>query len=122
MKILAFGYFLIQFLNAGREESLQITGSCSSMAPPVPVSHLLICNSGIVCRLTHRFKGKSTLAKTIVRHQKQKEASAAPRRSFLAYFFFKHNATDRRTARSMLQHVIMQLVNADETTMRLAHE
>ncbi|KNB14862.1 hypothetical protein FOXG_13623 [Fusarium oxysporum f. sp. lycopersici 4287] len=66
--------------------------------------------------------GKSTLAKTIIRHQKKKEASAAPRRSFLAYFFFKHNATDRRTARSMLQHVIMQLVNADETIMRLAHE
>ncbi|KAF5975669.1 hypothetical protein FBULB1_7245 [Fusarium bulbicola] len=66
--------------------------------------------------------GKSTLAKTIIRHQKQKEASEAPGQSFLAYFFFKHNATDRRTARSMLQHVIMQLANADETIMRLAHE
>ncbi|KAF5566179.1 heterokaryon incompatibility protein het-E-1 [Fusarium napiforme] len=66
--------------------------------------------------------GKSTLAKTIIRHQKQKEASEAPGMSFLAYFFFKHNATDRRTARSMLQHVIMQLANADETIMRFAHE
>ncbi|RBR07487.1 hypothetical protein FVER53590_11046 [Fusarium verticillioides] len=66
--------------------------------------------------------GKSTLAKTIIRHQRQKEASEAPGRSFLAYFFFKHNAADQRTARSMLQHVIMQLVDADETTMRFAHE
>ncbi|KAF5645873.1 heterokaryon incompatibility protein het-E-1 [Fusarium tjaetaba] len=66
--------------------------------------------------------GKTTLAKTIIRHQKQKEASEAPGRSFLAYFFFKHNATDRRTARSMLQHVIIQLADADETIMRFAHE
>ncbi|KAF5588538.1 heterokaryon incompatibility protein het-E-1 [Fusarium subglutinans] len=66
--------------------------------------------------------GKSTLAKTIIRHQRQKEVSEAPGRSFLAYFFFKHNATERRTARSMLQHVIMQLVDADETIMRLAHD
>nr|RBR00802.1 hypothetical protein FVER53263_11046 [Fusarium verticillioides] len=62
--------------------------------------------------------GKSTLAKTIIRHQRQKEASEAPGRSFLAYFFFKHNVADQRTARSMLQHVIMQLVDADETTLR----
>ncbi|RKL03912.1 hypothetical protein BFJ71_g3882 [Fusarium oxysporum] len=66
--------------------------------------------------------GNSTLAKTIIRHQTQKEASEPPGRSFLAYFFFKHNATDRRTARSMLQHVVMQLVNADETIMRLVYE
>ncbi|KAF5584159.1 heterokaryon incompatibility protein het-E-1 [Fusarium pseudoanthophilum] len=66
--------------------------------------------------------GKSTLAKTIIRHQRQKQASEAPGRSFLAYFFFKHNAADRRTARSMLLHVIMQLIDADETTMRFAHE
>ncbi|KAG5790885.1 hypothetical protein H9Q69_010051 [Fusarium xylarioides] len=66
--------------------------------------------------------GKSTLAKTIIRHKRQKDASEAPGRSFLAYFFFKHNAKDRRTARSMLQHVIMQLVDADETIMRFAHE
>ncbi|KAF5252268.1 hypothetical protein FANTH_2824 [Fusarium anthophilum] len=31
-------------------------------------------------------------------------------------------SADRRTARSMLQHIIMQLANADETVMRLAYE
>ncbi|KAI7765160.1 hypothetical protein LZL87_005873 [Fusarium oxysporum] len=66
--------------------------------------------------------GKSTLAKTIIRHKKQNQASKPPGRSFLAYFFFKHDATDRRTARSMLQHIIMQLVNEDGTIMRLAYE
>ncbi|SCV41841.1 uncharacterized protein FFB14_07565 [Fusarium fujikuroi] len=66
--------------------------------------------------------GKSTLARTIIRHQRLKEAYVSPGRSFLAYFFFKHNTTDRQTARSMLQHVIMQLVDADETIMRFAHE
>ncbi|KAF5970510.1 heterokaryon incompatibility protein het-E-1 [Fusarium coicis] len=66
--------------------------------------------------------GKSTLAKTIIRHQKQKQASESPGRSFLTYFFFKHDVADRRTARSMLQHVIMQLVNVDETIMRFAYE
>ncbi|KAH7211216.1 hypothetical protein BKA60DRAFT_598506 [Fusarium oxysporum] len=66
--------------------------------------------------------GKSTLAKTIIRHEKRKQASESSGRSFLAYFFFKHDAADRRTARSMLQHLIMQLVNADETIMRFAYE
>ncbi|KAH7259465.1 uncharacterized protein BKA55DRAFT_299463 [Fusarium redolens] len=66
--------------------------------------------------------GKSTLAKTIIRHQKRRQASESLGRSFLAYFFFKHDAADRRTTRSMLQHVIMQLVNADETIMRFAYE
>ncbi|KAJ4024767.1 hypothetical protein NW761_011566 [Fusarium oxysporum] len=66
--------------------------------------------------------GKSTLAKTIIRRQKRKQASESPGRSFLTYFFFKHDAADRRTARSMLQHLIMQLVNADETIMGLAYE
>ncbi|KAG5771589.1 hypothetical protein H9Q72_001895 [Fusarium xylarioides] len=66
--------------------------------------------------------GKSTLAKTIIRHQKRKQAFEARGRSFLTYFFFKHDAEDRRTARSMLQHIIMQLVNADETIMRFAYE
>ncbi|EGU75917.1 hypothetical protein FOXB_13571 [Fusarium oxysporum f. sp. conglutinans Fo5176] len=66
--------------------------------------------------------GKSTLAKTITRHEKRKQASESSGRSFLAYFFFKHDAADRRTARSMLQHLIMQLVNADETIMGLAYE
>ncbi|KAF9772453.1 hypothetical protein IL306_009838 [Fusarium sp. DS 682] len=65
---------------------------------------------------------KSTLAKTIIRLQKQKQASESPGRSLLAYFFFRHDALDRRTARSMLQHIIMQLANADETVMRFAHE
>ncbi|KAG4273469.1 hypothetical protein FPRO04_09592 [Fusarium proliferatum] len=65
---------------------------------------------------------KSTLAKTIIHHQKRKQASEPPGKSFLAYFFFKHDAEDRRTARSMLQHVVMQLVNADETIMRFAYE
>ncbi|EXM19798.1 hypothetical protein FOTG_12241 [Fusarium oxysporum f. sp. vasinfectum 25433] len=66
--------------------------------------------------------GKSTLAKTIIRHEKRKQADESSGRSFLAYFFFKHDAADRRTARSMLQHLIMQLVNADETIMGLAYE
>ncbi|EMT62723.1 hypothetical protein FOC4_g10006356 [Fusarium odoratissimum] len=66
--------------------------------------------------------GKSTLAKTIICHEKRKQASESSGRSFLAYFFFKHDAADRRTARSMLQHLIMQLVNADETIMGLAYE
>ncbi|KAH7215247.1 hypothetical protein DER44DRAFT_820120 [Fusarium oxysporum] len=66
--------------------------------------------------------GKSTLAKTIIRHEKRKQASESSGRSFLAYFFFKHDAADRRTARSMLQHLIMQLVNADEVIMGLAYE
>ncbi|KAG4254580.1 hypothetical protein FPRO03_06920 [Fusarium proliferatum] len=66
--------------------------------------------------------GKSTLAKTIIRYQKQKQSSESSGRSFLAYFFFKHDAADRRTARSMLQHLIMQLVNADETIMRFVYE
>ncbi|KAJ0139251.1 Sugar transporter STL1 [Fusarium oxysporum f. sp. albedinis] len=65
---------------------------------------------------------KSTLAKTIIRHEKRKQASESSGRSFLAYFFFKHDAADRRTARSMLQHLVMQLVNADETIMRFAYE
>ncbi|KAF5620266.1 heterokaryon incompatibility protein het-E-1 [Fusarium sp. NRRL 52700] len=66
--------------------------------------------------------GKTTLAKTIIRHQKRKQASQSPGRSFLTYFFFKHDAADRRTTRSMLQHIIMQLVNTDETIMRFAYE
>ncbi|RBA19768.1 hypothetical protein FPRO05_09068 [Fusarium proliferatum] len=66
--------------------------------------------------------GKSTLAKTIIHHQKRKQASESPGKSFLAYFFFKHDAEDQRTARSMLQHVVMQLVNADETIMRFSYE
>ncbi|SCN99772.1 uncharacterized protein FFB20_13860 [Fusarium fujikuroi] len=66
--------------------------------------------------------GKSTLAKTIIRYQKQKQFSESSGRSFLAYFFFKHDAADRRTARSMLQHLIIQLVNADETIMRFVYE
>ncbi|KAI1008491.1 hypothetical protein LB504_001315 [Fusarium proliferatum] len=66
--------------------------------------------------------GKSTLAKTIIHHQKRKQASESPGKSFLAYFFFKHDAEDRRTARSMLQHVVMQLANVDETVMRFAYE
>ncbi|KAK2667961.1 hypothetical protein RAB80_017152 [Fusarium oxysporum f. sp. vasinfectum] len=66
--------------------------------------------------------GKSTLARTIIRYQKRKQASEPPGRSFLAYFFFKHDVADRRTAHSMLQHFVMQLVNADETIMRFAHE
>ncbi|KAL7764854.1 hypothetical protein ACKLNR_005999 [Fusarium oxysporum f. sp. zingiberi] len=66
--------------------------------------------------------GKSTLAKTIIRHQKRKQSSESSGRSFLAYFFFKHDAAEQRTARSMLQHLIMQLVNADETIMRFVYE
>ncbi|EWZ30168.1 hypothetical protein FOZG_16337 [Fusarium oxysporum Fo47] len=66
--------------------------------------------------------GKSTLAKTIIHHEKRKQVFESSGRSFLAYFFFKHDAADRRTARSMLQHLIMQLVNADETIMGLAYE
>ncbi|KAF5531725.1 heterokaryon incompatibility protein het-E-1 [Fusarium mexicanum] len=33
-----------------------------------------------------------------------------------------HGSAERRTARSMLQHLIMQLVNADEIIMRFAYE
>ncbi|KAK2122043.1 hypothetical protein NOF04DRAFT_1418360 [Fusarium oxysporum II5] len=66
--------------------------------------------------------GKSTLARTIIRYQKRKQASEPPGRSFLACFFFKHDVVDRRIAHLMLQHFVMQLVNADETIMRFAHE
>ncbi|KAF4340767.1 heterokaryon incompatibility protein het-E-1 [Fusarium beomiforme] len=66
--------------------------------------------------------GKSTLAKTIIRQLKQKQGCQSPAQSLFAYFFFKHDAADRRTTRSMLQHIIMQLSNADETVMRFAHE
>ncbi|KAF5714150.1 heterokaryon incompatibility protein het-E-1 [Fusarium globosum] len=66
--------------------------------------------------------GKSTLAKTVIRHEKRKQAAESSRRSFLTYFFFKHDASKRSRARSMLQHLIMQLVNADETIMGLVYE
>ncbi|KAF5250227.1 hypothetical protein FANTH_4552 [Fusarium anthophilum] len=66
--------------------------------------------------------GKSTLARRIIRDQKEKQASEPPGRSFLAFFHFKRDVADRRTALSMLQHLIMQLVNQDETIMRFAHE
>ncbi|KAF5538046.1 heterokaryon incompatibility protein het-E-1 [Fusarium phyllophilum] len=66
--------------------------------------------------------GKSTLAKTIIRHKQRKKAAEPPGRNLLAYFFFKHDAADRRTARSMLQHLIMQLVNTDETLMRFVYD
>lgn len=53
MKLLAFGYFLIQLSNGGKEESLQKIRSCSSMAPLVPVSHRHIPDSGIIYQLIH---------------------------------------------------------------------
>lgn len=62
------------------------------------------------------------MARTIICYKKRKQASEPLGRSFLAYFFFKHDVADRRTARSMLQHFVMQLVNADETIMRFAYE
>ncbi|KAF4944322.1 hypothetical protein FGADI_12776 [Fusarium gaditjirri] len=68
------------------------------------------------------YTGKSTLAKKIIRRQKWKKASGSPEKSFLAYFFFKHDAADQRTTRSMLQNIIIQLVHADETIMRFAYE
>ncbi|KAH6952935.1 hypothetical protein DER45DRAFT_574581 [Fusarium avenaceum] len=61
--------------------------------------------------------GKSTLARTIIRRLREKRVS-----DLLAYFFFKHDDAGRRSMESMLRYVMMQLVNSDETIMRLAHD
>ncbi|KAG5662594.1 hypothetical protein KAF25_005012 [Fusarium avenaceum] len=61
--------------------------------------------------------GKSTLARTIIRRLREKRVS-----DLLAYFFFKHDDAGRRSMESMLRHIMMQLVNSDETIMRLAHD
>jgi hypothetical protein len=61
--------------------------------------------------------GKSTLARTIIRRLKEKRVA-----DLLAYFFFKHDDADRRSMEYMLRHLMLQLVNSDETIMRLAHD
>ncbi|CEI60345.1 unnamed protein product [Fusarium venenatum] len=38
----------------------------------------------------------------------------------MVYFFFKHNGADRRSTRSMLCHIITQIIHSDDTMMRFA--
>ncbi|KAL6918241.1 hypothetical protein FSST1_009736 [Fusarium sambucinum] len=66
--------------------------------------------------------GKSTLAKIIIRYLKDKRDQQSPSQFSLAYFFFKHNDVDRRSARSMLCNIINQAINGDEATMRFAYD
>ncbi|KAM0214016.1 hypothetical protein ACHAQD_009050 [Fusarium lateritium] len=61
--------------------------------------------------------GKSTLARKIIHRLRGKRIA-----DLLAYFLFKHDDADRRSMESMLRHVMMQLVNRDETIMRLARD
>ncbi|KAM0267391.1 hypothetical protein ACHAPA_005933 [Fusarium lateritium] len=61
--------------------------------------------------------GKSTLARKIIHRLREKRLA-----DLLAYFFFKHDDADRRSMESMLRHLMMQLVNSDETIMRLARD
>ncbi|KAM0239464.1 hypothetical protein ACHAP5_008320 [Fusarium lateritium] len=61
--------------------------------------------------------GKSTLARKIIHRLREKRIA-----DLMACFFFKHDDSDRRSMESMLRHVMMQLVNSDETIMRLAHD
>jgi hypothetical protein len=53
----------------------------------------------------------------VIRRLKEKRLDG-----LLTYFFFKHDDDNRRSMESMLRHLMMQLVNSDETIMRLAHD
>ncbi|WKT50544.1 Zinc finger C2H2-type [Fusarium oxysporum f. sp. vasinfectum] len=66
--------------------------------------------------------GKSTLARTIIRQLSQKRAHQSMPLSCLTYFFFKHDDVDRKTTQSMLRHIIVQSLNADETVMRFIYD
>ncbi|KAL3600097.1 hypothetical protein FPOAC2_04328 [Fusarium poae] len=68
--------------------------------------------------------GKSTLARIIIRHlnNKRSEESQSQSRSPLFYFFFKHNDSDRRSTRSMLCHIITQIIHSDDAMMRFVYD
>ncbi|KAI6776492.1 hypothetical protein HG530_000437 [Fusarium avenaceum] len=66
--------------------------------------------------------GKSTLAKTVIRYLNQERAKGPQKAGNLAYFFFKHNDTNQKSLRSMLCHIITQLIYADETLMRYVYD
>ncbi|RGP67320.1 vegetative incompatibility het-e-1 [Fusarium sporotrichioides] len=66
--------------------------------------------------------GKSTLAKTIIRYLNDVQFHQfSPQRSVF-YFFFKHNDANRRSTRSMLCHIITQIINVDQTMMRFIYD
>ncbi|CAG1973086.1 unnamed protein product [Fusarium graminearum] len=66
--------------------------------------------------------GKSTLVRTIIRYLKDKPSRQTPTHPLLVYFFFKHNDADRKSFRSMLCHIITQIINTDGVMMRFAYD
>ncbi|EKJ70215.1 hypothetical protein FPSE_09589 [Fusarium pseudograminearum CS3096] len=66
--------------------------------------------------------GKSTLARTIIRHLKDNPSRQSSSQPSLVYFFFKHNDADRKSLRSMLCHIITRIINNDDIMMRFAYD
>ncbi|KAH7196367.1 uncharacterized protein B0J16DRAFT_376842 [Fusarium flagelliforme] len=66
--------------------------------------------------------GKSTLARKIIHHLNEKRSQQPSSRCSIIHFFFKHNDADRRSTRSLLCHIITQIINADDTMMRFAYD
>ncbi|KAI1068537.1 hypothetical protein LB507_004229, partial [Fusarium sp. FIESC RH6] len=66
--------------------------------------------------------GKSTLARTIINQLNRKSPQQSLSRPLLTYFFFKHNDVDQRSTRSMLCHIITQIINGDQAMMKFAYD